>query len=87
MSMDAPVPHGGPMASATGSGGIGPNGITPNGITPNGITHCLHLLAEDAVRLGLRRTHLAICQVVEICEAECIERASLALSGRGRSVL
>jgi len=82
MSMDAPVPHGGPMASATGSGGIGPNGITPNGIT-----HCLHLLAEDAVRLGLRRTHLAICQVVEICEAECIERASLALSGRGRSVL
>jgi len=44
-------------------------------------------LAEDAVRLGLRRTHLAICQVVEICEAECIERASLALSGRGRSVL
>jgi hypothetical protein len=82
MSMDAPLPHGGPMASATGSGGIGPNGITPNGIT-----HCLHLLAEDAVRLGLRRTHLAICQVVEICEAECIERASLALSGRGRSVL
>ena len=82
MSMDAPLPHGGPMVSATGSGGIGPNGITPNGIT-----HCLHLLAEDAVRLGLRRTHLAICQVVEICEAECIERASLALSGRGRSVL
>ena len=76
MSMDAPVPHGGPMASATGSGGIGPNGITPNGIT-----HCLHLLAEDAVRLGLRRTHLAICQVVEICEAECVERRTDAASG------
>ncbi len=71
MSMDAPLPHGGPSASATGSGGI----------DPSGIAHCLHLLAEDAVRLGLRRTHLAICQVVEICEAECVERETGAASG------
>ena len=40
------------------------------GPSASGITHCLHLLAEDAARLGLPRTHLAICQVLEICEAE-----------------
>jgi hypothetical protein len=39
-----------------------------------GIIHCLHLLAEDAARLGLPRTHLAICQVLQICEAGRIER-------------
>lgn len=40
------------------------------GPSTSGIIHCLHLLAEDAARLGLPRTHLAICQVLEICEAE-----------------
>jgi hypothetical protein len=71
ISMDGPLPHGGPRATATGS----------SGIDHNGITHCLHLLAEDAARLGLRRTHLAICQVVEICEAECAEREPGVASG------
>jgi hypothetical protein len=40
------------------------------GPSAGGIIHCLHLLAEDAARLGLPRTNLAICQVLEICEAE-----------------
>ena len=40
------------------------------GPSTSGIIHCLHLLAEDAARLGLPRTNLAICQVLEICEAE-----------------
>ena len=71
MSMDGLRPHGGPRGGATGSGGI----------DPNGIAHCLHLLAEDAVRLGLRRTHLAIWQVVEICEAACVERETGVASG------
>jgi hypothetical protein len=51
------------------------------GPSASGITHCLHLLAEDAARLGLSRTHLAICQVVEICEAE---RQTNASPGRSR---
>jgi hypothetical protein len=51
------------------------------GPSASGITHCLHLLAEDAARLGLPRTHLAICQVVEICEAE---RQTNAAPGRSR---
>ena len=68
MSMDVPLPHVGPPAS---------------GIVPSGIIHCLHLLAEDAERLGLPRTHLAICQVLEICEAERVARETLANSGRG----
>lgn len=44
------------------------------GPSATGIIHCLHLLAEDATRLGLPRTHLAICQVLEICEAEHCDR-------------
>ena len=60
MTRDAPLPENGQPAS----------GITAGGIMPSGLIHCLHLLAEDAARLGLPRTHLAICQVVEICEAE-----------------
>jgi hypothetical protein len=48
--------------------------LPQNGLSASGIMHCLHLLAEDAVRLGLPRTHLAICQVLEICEAEHAER-------------
>ena len=44
--------------------------IATIGPSAGGIIHCLNLLAEDAARLGLPRTHLAICQVLEICEAE-----------------
>ncbi len=40
------------------------------GPSASGIIHCLHLMAEDAMRLGLPRTHLALCHVLEICEAE-----------------
>jgi hypothetical protein len=69
MSMDAPLPHAGRSAS---------------GIVSSGLIHCLHLLAEDAARLGLPRTHLAICQVLEICEAERVARATLAPSGHGQ---
>jgi hypothetical protein len=47
--------------------------LTNIGQSAGGIIHCLHLLAEDAARLGLPRTHLAICQVLEICEAERID--------------
>lgn len=36
----------------------------------SGIMHCLRLLAEEAESFGLARTHLAICQVMRICEAE-----------------
>lgn len=36
-----------------------------------GVIHCLRLLAEEAAGLGLPRTHVAICQVLRICEAEC----------------
>ena len=68
MSMDVPLPHVGPPAS---------------GIVPSGIIHCLHLLAEDAERLGLPRTHLAICQVLEICEAERLAREGRTTFGRG----
>jgi hypothetical protein len=34
------------------------------------IIHCLWLLAEEAASQGLPRTHLAICQVLLICETE-----------------
>lgn len=37
----------------------------------SGVIHCLRLLAEEAAGLGLPRTHVAICQVLQICEAEC----------------
>ena len=56
------------------------------GPSASGITHCLHLLAEDAARLGLPRTHLAICQVLEICEAERIERETHTTSAPGQKV-
>jgi hypothetical protein len=36
----------------------------------DGVLHCLRLLAEEAAGLGLARTHVAICQVLQICEAE-----------------
>ena len=36
----------------------------------DGVLHCLRLLAEEAAGLGLARTHVAICQVLRICEAE-----------------
>lgn len=36
----------------------------------DGVIHCLRLLAAEAAGLGLPRTHLAICQVLRICEAE-----------------
>ena len=54
------------------------------GPSASGIMHCLHLMAEDAARLGLPRTHLAICQVLEICEAEHIERAVDVSAAGGR---
>ena len=43
---------------------------TPPG---GGIMQCLRLLTEDAASLGLPRTHLALCQVLRICEAECAQ--------------
>jgi hypothetical protein len=52
----------------------------------SGVIHGLHLLAEDAARLGLPRTHLAICQVLEICEAERIEREAHTTSAPGQKV-
>ena len=51
-----------------------------------GIIHCLHLLAEDAARLGLARTHLAICEVLEICEAERTEHAARTTPAPGQKV-
>jgi hypothetical protein len=54
----------------------------PNlGRSPSGIIHCLHLMAEDAMRLGLPRTHVALCHVLEICEAEHPHNAVLTPSG------
>jgi len=47
--------------------------LTDIGPSAGGIIQCLLLLADDAARLGLPRTHLAICQVLKICEAEGIE--------------
>jgi hypothetical protein len=76
MTRDAPLPENGQPAS----------GITAGGIMPSGLIHCLHLLAEDAARLGLPRTHLAICQVLEICEAERIEQGGDPTQGYARRV-
>ena len=45
----------------------------------DGVIQCLRLLAAEAAGLGLPRTHLAICQVLQICEAE---RAPAWPSGR-----
>lgn len=56
------------------------------GPSASGITHCLHLLAEDAARLGLPRTHLAICQVLEICEAEQADHEAHATFGLAQKV-
>jgi hypothetical protein len=41
----------------------------------SGVIHCLRLLAEEAAGLGLPRTHVAICQVLQICEAACCPTA------------
>jgi hypothetical protein len=52
------------------------------GPATSGIIQCLHLLADDAARLGLQRTHLAICQVLKICEAEGVEHEANATPAR-----
>ena len=55
----------------------------PNvGPPTDGIIECLLLLADDAARLGLARTYLAICQVLKICEAEGGEREANATPAR-----
>jgi hypothetical protein len=55
----------------------------PNvGPAADGIIECLLLLADDAARLGLARTYLAICQVLKICEAEGGEREANATPAR-----
>jgi hypothetical protein len=59
----------------------------PNhGPSTSGIIHCLHLLAEDATLLGLARTHLAICQVLAICEAERARCAAPLVPAQSRAI-
>ena len=56
----------------------------PNVGPPTGreVIECLLPLANDAARLGLARTYLAICQVLKICEAEGGEREANATPAR-----
>jgi hypothetical protein len=60
-----------------------PTPLSDSSPQARGIIRCLRLLAEEAEALGLPRTHLAICQVLRICEAERTQRPRSAAPGDG----